>query len=171
MAHSKRVYMIISFAAAWFIAVISQVTAYADQSEYGGKYLNWKVNGFSSCDVKGAPDGPHLVIRIRAKDRGNAIQIQDENLTTYDYIFGYRKNTKGKKIPILINKKLEESSNIDIPLKSAKFVQEIDTSSDRKISVPIFTKNGKYVLILGYGFNRSDEPDLGGVCIINYQSE
>jgi hypothetical protein len=144
------------------------LSAYADQSEFGGGYLNSRVNGIRECHIGGTPDDPQIVLSVTDANVGNAIRFQRFDDEIYDYVFAADHNVHGRWITE--RKRLERPGILTIPLATATaFKNGLSHSTGRK-PVRIFVKEGTYLLFLGYAFDSSDEPEIGGVCEIEYRS-
>jgi len=149
-------------------ATPASLSAHADQSKYGGGYLNEGVNGIRECHISGTIDEPHIVLTIRRAQVGNAIRFQNEDLGIFDYVFAPAGTTRGKWITE--QAQLERPGVIDIGLDSAMGLAGDPQPKIRRKPRRIFAKDGTYLLFLGYAFDSSDEPEVGGVCEIRYRS-
>jgi hypothetical protein len=144
------------------------LAAQADQGEFGGGYLTSRVNGISECHISGAKDDAHIVARIRRNHVGNAIRIQRFDDKISDYVFATAHTAHGAWITQ--RAQLERPGVIDIALDSATGLAGDPQPKIRRKPRRIFVKDGTYLLFLGYAFDSSDEPEVGGVCEIKYRS-
>lgn len=126
--------------------------------------LSSPENAIRSCKFVRRPDGVHLIITKAKYSEGDAISIEfsdAKSYVAYDYIF----SVSGKKPRrfILTNSHLEKMDQIDIPLRTAMGLRA--DLVKRKVE-PIFIKNGKYKVYIGYGFRSSDESQVFGACSV-----
>jgi len=146
----------------------ASLSAHADQSKYGGGYLNDGVNGIRECHISGTSNEPHIVLTIRRAQVGNAIRFQNEDLGIFDYVFGPAGTTRGKWITE--QAQLERPGVIDIELALAMGLTGDPLPKIRRKLSRVFVKGGTYLLFVGYAFGSDDEPQIGGVCEIEYRT-
>ena len=160
---------LVIFLGALFVPNIAnaKISAHADQSEYGGGYLNDQINGISECHIGGSKEAPHIIATVRRAEVGEAIQFQVNDDMVFKYVFGDRPSAKGKWVTE--RKQLERAGVIDIPIATAKAFVSPNPKRGHGKPVKLFTKTGTYLLFLGYSFDAGDEAQIGGVCEINYQ--
>lgn len=145
----------------------ANVTAYADQNAYAGGYLNSRINGVSDCHIIFKSDGPHLILTLRAANTGNAIQVQNDE-TNYDYIF--HPSSRKTDRPAITSNIVKKTGIIDITINTATGLRRNTNHWKIARKAHIFNHPGHYVLLIGYGFQSSDEAEIDGVCEINYNT-
>jgi hypothetical protein len=126
--------------------------------------LNAPDNRIRSCKIVHRADGGHLIITMAEHGEGDEMQIESSDDTpyvAYNYIFGI--SAKKPRRFIFTNSSLEKMDQIDIPLRTAMGLRA--DLVKRKVE-PIFIKNGKYTVYIGYGFRSSDESQIFGACSV-----
>jgi len=126
--------------------------------------LSAPENAIRSCKFVRRADGVHLIITKAKYSEGDGIQIEfsdDKSYLLYNYIFGISAKKPGRFI--FTNSRLEKMDQIDIPLRTAMGLRA--DLVKRKVE-PIFTKDGRYTVYIGYDFRSSDESQIFGACYV-----